>query len=44
VEYNKASDLLDQTIENWKQEIELKKLELQQFQDQLNAERIILTP
>jgi len=44
LEYNKASDLLDQTIENWKQEIELKKLELQQFQDQLNAERIILTP
>ena len=43
-EYNKASDLLDKNIENWKKEIELKKLELQQYQDQLNAERIILTP
>jgi len=43
-EYNKASLLLDKTIENWKKEIELKKLELQQYRDQLNAERIILTP
>jgi Skp family chaperone for outer membrane proteins len=43
-EYNKASFLLDKTIENWKKEIELKKLELQQYRDQLNAERIILTP
>ena len=43
-EYNKASDLLDKNIENWKKEIELKKLELQQYHDQLNAERIILTP
>ena len=43
-EYNKASTLLDKNIENWKKEIELKKLELQQYQDQLNAERIILTP
>jgi hypothetical protein len=25
-EYNKASDLLDKNIENWKKEIELKKL------------------
>jgi len=43
-EYNKASTLLDKNIENWKKEIELKKLELQQYHDQLNAERIILTP
>ncbi len=43
-EYNKASLLLDKTIENWKKESELKKLELQQYRDQLNAERIILTP
>jgi Skp family chaperone for outer membrane proteins len=43
-EYNKARTLLDKNIENWKKEIELKKLELQQYQDQLNAERIILTP
>ena len=43
-EYNKASNLLDKNIENWKKEIELKKLELEQIQDQLNAERIIFTP
>ena len=43
-EYKKASLLLDKTIENWKKEIELEKLELQQYRDQLNAERIILTP
>ena len=43
-EYNKANTLLDNTIENWKKEIELKKLQLQQYEDQLNAERIILTP
>jgi len=43
-EYNKASNLLDKNIENWKKEIELKKLKLQQIQDQLDAERIIFTP
>ena len=43
-EYNKASDLLDKNIENWKKEIEIKTLELEQIKDQLNTERIILTP
>ena len=43
-EYKKASLLLDQKIEDWKKEIELKKLELKQLQDQLNAERVLLTP
>lgn len=43
-EYNKASELLDKNIENWKKEIEIKKLELDQIKDQLNTERIILTP
>ena len=43
-EYNKASLLLDQRIEEWKKEIELKKIELKQLQDQLNAERVLLTP
>ena len=43
-EYNKASDLLGKNIENWKKEIEIKKLELEQIKDQLNTERIILTP
>ena len=43
-EYKKASLLLDQRIEAWKKEIELKKIELKQLQDQLNAERVLLTP
>ena len=43
-EYKKASLLLDQRIEEWKKEIELKKIELKQLQDQLNAERVLLTP
>ena len=43
-EYNKASLLLDKSIEKWKKEIELKKIQLKQFQDQLNIERILLTP
>ena len=43
-EYQKASLLLDKKIEEWKKEIELKKLELKQLQDQLNAERVLLTP
>ena len=43
-EYNKASQLLDKSIEKWKKEIELKKIQLNQFEDQLNIERILLTP
>ena len=43
-EYKKAGDLLDKNIANWKKEIELKKIQLQQYQDQLNTERILLTP
>ncbi len=43
-EYTKASQLLDNNIEKWKKEIELKKIQLKQYQDQLNAERILLTP
>ena len=42
-EYKKASDLLDKNIENWKKEIELKKIQLKQYQDQLNTERVLLT-
>jgi Skp family chaperone for outer membrane proteins len=44
IEYNKASQLLDKNIENWKKEIELKKIQLKQIEDQLNIERILLTP
>jgi hypothetical protein len=43
-EYSKASVLLDQNIEKWKKEIELKKNQLKQYEDQLNTERILLTP
>ena len=43
VEYKKASQLLDKNIENWKKEIELKKIQLKQIEDQLNVERILLT-
>jgi Skp family chaperone for outer membrane proteins len=35
---------LDKNIEKWKKEIELKKIQLKQFEDQLNTERILLTP
>ena len=43
-EYNKASTLLDKNIEKWKKEIELKKVQLNQYEEQLNTERILLTP
>ena len=43
-EYQEASQLLDKNIVNWKKEIELKKIQLKQYQDQLNTERILLTP
>jgi len=43
-EYQEASQLLDKNVANWKKEIELKKIQLKQFQDQLKTERILLTP
>ena len=43
-EYGKASQLLDKNIEKWRKEIELKKIQLKQYEDQLNTERILLTP
>ncbi len=43
-EYTKASALLDKNIEKWKKEIELKKIQLNQYEEQLNTERILLTP
>ena len=43
-EYSEAGLLLDKNISNWKKEIELKKIQLKQYQDQLNTERILLTP
>lgn len=42
-EYKEASRILDERIVTWKKEIELKKMQLKQYQDQLEAERILLT-
>lgn len=42
-EYQKASTLLDKSVEEWKKDIELKKIGLQQQQDQFLAEKILLT-
>ena len=39
-EYQEASQLLDKNVANWKKEIELKKIQLRQFQDQLKTELI----
>ncbi|MGB0377102.1 MAG: OmpH family outer membrane protein [Flavobacteriaceae bacterium] len=43
-EYQKASQLLDERIVKWKEEIELKKLQAQQLREQLGAEKVLLTP
>ena len=43
-EYKKATNILDDRIVQWKKEIEIKKIQLSQFQNQLNAERVLLTP
>ena len=43
-EYQKANALLNDRIVEWKKEIELKKIQLQQYENQLEAERILLTP
>ena len=43
-EYQEAGLLLDKKISAWKKEIELKKIQLKQYQNQLNTERILLTP
>lgn len=43
-EYKKASDLLDKSVEEWKKDIELKKIGLEQQREQFLAEKILLTP
>ena len=43
-EYQEAVLFLDKNISAWKKEIELKKIQLKQYQNQLNTERILLTP
>jgi len=42
-EYKKSTKILDDRIVQWKKEIELKKIQLSQFQNQLNTERVLLT-
>ena len=42
-EYTNSTKILDDRIVQWKKEIELKKIQLSQFQNQLNAERVLLT-
>lgn len=42
-EYKKSTKILDDKIIQWKKEIELKKVQLSKFQNQLNSERVLLT-
>ena len=42
-EYQKSSKSLDKNILLWKKEIELKKIQLKKYQDQLEIEKILLT-
>ena len=43
-EYKKSMIALDNRMLEWKKEIEFKKLQLSQFQNKLNSERVLLTP
>jgi len=43
-EFQTASQLLDEKIAQWKKEIELKKMQLKQIEDQFAVEKILLTP
>ena len=43
-EYKIAQKLIDERIKSWQNEIELKKLELKKYQDELNLEKVLLTP
>lgn len=42
-EYKTASVLLDKNVATWKKEIELKKMELKGREEQLQAEKVLLT-
>ena len=42
-EYKTASTLLDKNVASWKKDIELKKMELKGREEQLQAEKILLT-
>ena len=43
-EYKIAQKLIDERIISWQNEIELKKLQLKKYQDELNLEKVLLTP
>ena len=43
-EYATASQLLEQNVEEWKKEIEVKKMEFKGREEQLQAEKVLLTP
>lgn len=42
-EYKTAATLLDKNVANWKKDIELKKMELKGSEEQLQAEKVLLT-
>ena len=42
--YKASQKILDEKIEQWKKEIELRKIKLKQIQDQFLAEKVLLTP
>ena len=42
-EYKIAQKLIDERIISWQNEIELKKLQLKKYQDELNLEKVLLT-
>ena len=42
-EYKTAASLLDKNVANWKKDIELKKMELKGREEQLQAEKVLLT-
>ena len=42
-EYKIAEKLIDERIKSWQNEIELKKLQLKKYQDELNLEKVLLT-
>ncbi len=42
-EYKTAATLLDKNVANWKKDIELKKMELKGREEQLQAEKVLLT-
>jgi Skp family chaperone for outer membrane proteins len=43
-EFRTANQLLEEKIVQWKKEIELKKIQLKQIEDQFAVEKILLTP